>query len=392
MSKNPHILLLLEASREYGRALLRGIARYSSLYGPWTMEREIPFYLTRQEGGNKVKKPCKWLADGIITRDSREIRALLSIPVPVIYASYLDENTPNISRILTADEEIAKLGAMHFLQRGFRTFGYIGYDNMYWSRNRGKYFCQEIQRHHYQVYCFQQSDKKADRQWAQEQFLLADWLSSLPKPCAVFCCNDDRAEQVLAACRFVGLQVPENIAVLGVDNDDIICSLANPPISSIALNIENAGFRAAQLLDQMMSGKQTESQTIIVEPRTVVTRQSSDVSAIEDKDVAEAVSYIRHHCNEPIQVSDVLRAVSISRRSIYDKFKRELQCSIYAFIKNRRIEQIGRLLSETDIPVSQIALKMGFHSADHIAQYFRSQKGMNPLDYRKQFSVNTSNP
>ncbi len=392
MSKNPHILLFLEASREYGRGLLRGIAKYSSLYGPWTMERETPFYLTLQEGGQKARKPTKWLADGIITRDSRDIRKMLTIPVPIIYASYLDEDAKKISRIMTADQSIAQLGAAHFLQRGFRNFAYVGYDDMYWSRNRGSFFCQEIQRHHYEVQNFQQSAKKVDRQWAQEQFLLADWLSSLPKPCAVFCCNDDRAEQVLAACRNADLRVPENIAVLGVDNDDVICSLADPPLSSIALNIENAGFQAAQLLDQMMSGKQTESCTIHVEPRTVVTRQSSDVSAIEDEDVAEAVSYIRRHCNEPIQVSDVLQAVSVSRRSLYDKFKRELHCSIYTFIKNRRIEQIGRLLSETDMPVSQIALELGFTSADHIAQYFRSQKGINPLDYRKQFSVNSQNP
>ncbi|MBN1805529.1 MAG: DNA-binding transcriptional regulator [Sedimentisphaerales bacterium] len=387
---NPRVLLLLEASREYGRGLLRGIAKYSSLYGQWTMEREIPFYLNRDEPGQKVRSPSKWLADGIIARDSREIRRVLaaSVPIPVIFASYLDEKVQNISRLLTDDRAIATKGALHFLERGFRSFGYTGYDNMYWSRNRGVYFREEIERHGFQMHGFKQSSKKADRRWAQEQFLLADWLKALRKPCAIFCCNDDRAQQVLEACRLAALRVPENVAVLGVDNDDIICNLADPPLSSIALNLENAGFQAAQLLDHMMSGKQTESQTIVVEPRTVVTRQSSDISAIEDEDVAEAVSYIRRHCNETIQVGDVLQAVSVSRRSLYDKFKRELQCGIYTFIKNRRIEQIERLLAETDTPIFKIALELGFTSADHIAQYFRSAKGINPLQFRKQFGMN----
>lgn len=390
MSPNPHIILFLEPSREYGRGLLRGIARYSSLYGPWTMEREIPFYLTRQEGGQKAGIPPKWLADGIITRDNRDIREVLTIEVPIIYASYLDEHAEDLSRILTDDQAIARLGATHFLQRGFRTFGYVGYDDMYWSRNRGTFFCQEIQRHDYQAHCFHQSAKKANRQWVREQYSLADWLSLLPKPCAVFCCNDDRAEQVLAACRLANLRVPENVAVLGVDNDDLICSLADPPLSSVALNLENAGFRAAQLLDRQMSGKDTTPETITVEPCYVAIRQSSDISAIQDEDVAQAVSFIRRHCIKPIQVDDVLEAVAVSRRTLYEKFKQELKCGIYTFIKKRRIEQIERLLVETSIPVSQIARELGFSSADHIAQYFRSEKEMNPLEFRKKYGFTVS--
>lgn len=385
MKRNPSVLVLLEASREYGRGLMRGIAKYSSLYGPWTMEREMPFYLARQEGRQIAKNPSKWLADGVITRDTKVARQLLNSLTPIIFASFLKEEAGGISRLLTDDKAIGKMASQHFLERGFRSFGYLGYEKMYWSYNRGVYFSEEINQHGFEVNWFKQASIKADRQWIKEQFLVADWLKSLEKPCAVFCCNDDRAQQLVTACRHAVLEVPENIAVLGVDNDDIICSLADPPISSIALNLENAGFQAAQLLDQFMSGKQTKPQTITINPLYVVTRHSSDISAIEDADVAEAVSYIRRHCNEPIQVSDVLEAVSVSRRSLYDKFKRELQCSIYAFIKQRRVEQIERLLVETDISVSQIAIQLGFTSADHIAQYFRSQKNINPLEFRKQF-------
>ena len=298
MTKNPRVLLLLETSREYGRGLLRGIAKYSSLHGPWTMEREIPFYLDKTMVSQKFKDPSKWLADGIITRDNKRVRRILMETIPAIFATYLDEKATGISRLITDDRLIGMMGAHHFLERGFRSFGYVGYDAMYWSRNRCNFFCDEIMQRGFEVKCFKQLTKKKDQEWQLEQFVLADWLKTLEKPCAVFCCNDDRAQQILTACRIAELNVPENIAVLGVDNDDIICTMANPPLSSIQLNLENAGFQAAQLLDHMMSGKAMQSQTIIIEPRFVVARQSSDISAIQDEDVAEAVSFIRRNCKK----------------------------------------------------------------------------------------------
>lgn len=390
MHRNPRVLLLLEASREYGRGLLRGIAKYSSLHGPWTMERETPFYLSRLEGAHNSKDPSKWLADGIISRDNKRIRGVRNMPIPTIFANYLTEHANRISCIMTNDQSIGNLAARHFVERGFRSFAYAGFKDMYWSENRGKCFFDEVRRHGFEACCFEQSPKKNDRQWTQEQFVLADWLKQLRKPCAVFCCNDDRAQQVVEACRLAELKVPENIAVLGVDNDDMICTLSNPPLSSIALNLENAGFEAAQLLDAMMSGKPTEPRLIIVQPQYVVIRQSTDISAIEDDDVAEAVSFIRRNCMRPIQVEDVLKVVTISRRALYDKFKRDLKCGISNFIKHRRIEHIERLLVETETPISQIAMMLGFNSADHIAQYFRSEKGINPLEFRKQFGLKAS--
>lgn len=385
MQKNPYVLILLEASREYGRGLMRGIANYSSLHGPWIIEREIPFYLTRGHDFQHIKGPSKWLVDGVIARDTKYVRKLQSTLTPVVFASFLTKESGLVSCLLSNDKAVGKMGAQHFLERGFSFFAYVGYDEMFWSINRGTSFCKEIRRHNFEVQCFKQASKKADREWINEQFLLSDWLKSLPKPCAVFCCNDDRAQQVAMACRYVDLKVPENIAILGVDNDEIICTLTNPPISSIALNLENAGFQAAQLLERMMSGKMTENQTIIVNPLYVVTRQSSDILAIKDQVVADAVSYIRRHCKEPIQVTDVLQAVSVSKRCLYDKFKRELQCGIYSYIKNQRIKQIERLLIETDMSVSRIAIELGFTSADHIAQYFRSQRDFNPLEFRQRY-------
>ncbi|AQT69090.1 Xylose operon regulatory protein [Anaerohalosphaera lusitana] len=384
MQSYPYVLVLLESSREYGCGLLRGIATYSSLYGPWNLEREIPFYLAN-ENSSEDNDPCRWVADGIITRDTTRARQLNRSLTPVIFASYMEEHTESAARLMTNDQSVGKMGAKHFLERGFRSFGYVGYKNMFWSTKRGVSFCEELQRNGFAAECYSQSAKDSGSDMLKEQLVLADWLKSLEKPCGVFCCNDDQAQQVVRASRHADLRIPEDIGVLGVDNDEIICTLANPSISSIALNLEAAGFQAAQLLDQMMSGEQVPPETIRVEPSYVVTRQSSDISAIQDADVAAAVSFIRRNCRKPIQVDDVLQAVSVSRRCLYEKFKRELKCGVYAFIKKKRVEQIERRLIETDMSICQIALEFGFTSTDYIAQYFRSQKGVNPLEFRKQF-------
>jgi LacI family transcriptional regulator len=187
---------------------------------------------------------------------------------------------------------------------------------------------------------------------------------------------------VLTACRHAGLSVPEEVAIIGVDDDEFICTLTHPPLSSVNLSTEIAGYEAASVLDRMMRGKKYTNKIIPIQVSNIVTRQSSDILAINDPIVAQAVKFIREHVREPVQIDDVLRHVMISRRSLYDKFKRSMNCSVHGYIKKNRIEHIERLLLETEMTISQIAYHMGFSSDDHIATYFRSVKGMNPYAFR----------
>jgi LacI family transcriptional regulator len=198
-------------------------------------------------------------------------------------------------------------------------------------------------------------------------------------------CNDDRARQVMEACKIAGLHVPEEVAIIGVDNDDLVCNLSHPPLSSIALNFERSGYEAAELLDKLMTGEKMADQRIVVRPTHIVTRQSTDILAIEDREVAKAVRFIRQHSKEPIQVSDVVDAVLVSRRSLYHQFRRVLGRSPNEEIRRTRVEQIVRMLVETNLPVSKIAFALGYSSVAHIARYFRQEKGMNLQSYRKLY-------
>ena len=219
-----------------------------------------------------------------------------------------------------------------------------------------------------------------------EQGLIADWLKSLPKPVGLMVCNDDRGRQITETCNAVGLNVPDEISVVGVDNDNLVCELSSPPLSSIALSVERAGYEAAELLDKLMAGKKKKTtRTITVSPTHIVTRQSTNILAIEDHEVVQAVRFIRKHPKEPIQVGDVVNVVTLSRRVLERRFRKALGRSVHDEIRRVRIEQVARMLMETNLSVSQIALDLGYPGVDHIARYFQREKGMSPLAYRKQY-------
>ena len=211
---------------------------------------------------------------------------------------------------------------------------------------------------------------------------MARWLSRLPKPVGLFACNDDRGRQVLEACLAAAVAVPDEVAVVGMDNGDLLCELCDPPLSSVALNTERGGFEAAGLLDRLMAGIDRGPRAIVVEPLRVVTRKSSDVLAVEDRMVAEALRFIRAHAAEPFRVGDLLKAVPISRRALEQRFRRAVGRSLNEEIRNTHYRRAAQLLLETDYPVSKVAELAGFNSASYMGQVFRDKTGKTPARYR----------
>ena len=199
-------------------------------------------------------------------------------------------------------------------------------------------------------------------------------------------CNDDRGQHITEACAIAKIEIPYEVAIIGVDNDDQVCDISHPPLSSVALDVEKAGFRAAGLLDKIMAGKKMTPQTVVVNPGRVVTRQSTSFVAVDDKIVSQALNFIHQNAKRPIQVDDVIKALNVSRRSLHDKFIKALGRTIYDEIKRVRIDLISQMLLETDLSVSEIAFGLGYDSANHIARYFRQKMGISPLDYRNRHS------
>jgi len=389
MRKTPKVLLAIETSRSYGRGLLRGIFQYSRIHGPWMFLRNPYFY--RDDILTSSALPSSTLLyirnteiDGVIMRDEQKLNEIRALDLPVIIASYMTEK-PGLSCIQTDDIAIGTLAAEHLLECGFRHFAYCGLKGMYWSDMRCKGFRTAIEKAGYEVIQYKPPRLKRDRTWPREQHYLAEWLKHLPHPAGILACNDERARDVIESCTLTGLRVPEDIAVIGVDNDEFVCELAHVPISSVALNVQHAGYEAAELLDNMMKKPGNTISKIAVRPNRIVVRHSTDILAIEDRHVAEAIKFIRQHVREPIQVTDVADATSLSRRALYEKFQHTLGCSVHQYIKRLRVEEIARLLCESDMSISKIAYMMGFTDVDHIAQYFKKHKGVTPSTYRRQF-------
>jgi len=378
---------MIESSRTYGRELVRGIMRYSRMHGPWVFPwvfyRQDLFYIARGSERAELEHLRKWGPDGIIARDSRDIVELASWNIPLFVAVAMEPPDAHCNNIISDNQAISKMAAEHLLERGFRHFGYCGFDDMFWSVQRGESFRARISEAGFQVSIYKQPKSRAARTWYREEAVLAEWLKGLPKPVGLMTCNDDRGQHVTEACANANLDVPYEVAVIGVDNDDQVCDISNPPLSSVALDVDKAGFQASELLDRMMAGQKLPPQTVIVHPSRVVTRQSTNILAVEDKLVSQALNFIHQNAKRLIQVDDVIKAISVSRRYLHDKFMKTLRRSVYDEIKRVRIDLISRMLLETDISISDIALNLGYDNTNHFARYFKHKIGISPLEYRK---------
>jgi LacI family transcriptional regulator len=381
----PKIALLVETSLGWGRDFLMGVTRYSRLRGPWS------FHIT--PGGLKqvVPKMKQWGGNGIIARitDQPTAKAILDIGLPTVAIGLTDQqkNPRNplskLPEVSSDPEEVSRLAADHLMERRLLRFAYVGAcDDRRWSGERQHTFRNYLSKHKFEPYVYEPPKLRRDRVWEVEQDFLAQWMTTLPRPIGVFACDDDRGREVLAACKLAGLRVPEDVAVIGVDNDEIFCELADPPLSSVALNAETAGYRAAALLDEMMRGRVCSGQHIVVETMGVVTRRSTDIIAVDDKDIAIALRFIRRQHGCDISVDLVAAEVAMSRRSLEKRFRDVIGRTILEEIQLTRMERAKRLLMETTYPVSKVAELAGFGSTGYFIQFFQKHVGKTPRKFR----------
>ena len=205
----------------------------------------------------------------------------------------------------------------------------------------------------------------------------------MPKPIGIFACNDDRGQLILEVCKMINLKVPEDVSVIGVDNDPMICDIGDPPLTSIALNVEPAGYEAAKLMDDLIKNTKTSGNQILVSPSHIVQRQSSDILAVNDPEVAKAMHFIKKSAKNKLLVKDVVKITGLSRRTLERRFKKTIHRSIYSEIQRVRIELISELLIETDLPIYQITSRFNFTDIEHISRYFKIEKGIGLREFRK---------
>lgn len=370
----PKVALLIETSNAYARGLLQGVVTYIREHEPWS------FYLMEQGRGDD---PPSWLThwdgDGVIARiESKSIaKVIMNSKLPTVDLS-AGRHIPTIPWVETDDREIAQLAANHFLERGFKHFAYCGDDRFNWSRWRGDHFGTLLKYAGHQCHTFVSPHRQSDTQIRA----IEDWLRQLPKPVGVFACYDIRGQQVLDACRNAGLAVPDEIAVLGVDNDELLCELSSPHLSSVVPDTHRAGYEAAALLARMMKGECLAVVEVRIAPIGVHRRQSTDVLATDDPHVVRAVRFIRDHACEPIKVKDLLRAVPLSRKVLETRFKKLLNHTLHDEIVRVRVDRVKQLLVNTDLTLADIASRTGFEHSEYLSVIFKRETGFTPAVYR----------
>ena len=398
MVRVPKVALLLETSTEYGRGLLRGVVRYARLHGPWSV------YMSPGHLEQVLPKAKSWGGDGIIARiQSPQMAKLIRATGLPVVASSLRELTwdrppGDFCEIRTDSPGIAHMAAQHLMEQGLRHFAFCGFGACQWSCHREQAFAQRLaeagfvchKRHIQFANWLQRPD------WIQtfehERPIIERWLESLPRPVGVMACNDACGREVLQACATAGLHVPDDIAVVGVDNDELLCELSEPPLSSVALNLDQAGYEAATLLDAMMSGRLRPRETVLVRPVTVVVRRSSEVIAQDDPLVVGALRFIKDHTGQSIGVPDVMGELPVSRRTMERRFAHAIKRSILSEITRCHLDRAKRLLVDTDLPLHLVAASSGFPSIKTFNRTFRRVEGRTATAFRCQEKAEHATP
>ncbi len=377
----PQVALLIDTATDWGRRMIRGIAQYAQQQGGWDL------WLEQRCQFAPGRLPPGWRGDGIIARVAdlamaRHLKRAHGLVVNVSTARVPGVSFPTVTADLHA---AAKLAIGHLLDQGFRHFAYYAPMNLSFVEDHHHSFVETLAELGYSCALLHSPSAKRPRQgWQRQQKKLERWIRDLPKPVAVLTWTGRRGREVIYACRALGLSVPEQVAVLGADDDSLLCETCNPPLSALALTSEQIGFEAAALLDRMLHGAKPPAKPVLIEPTRVIVRQSTDTLAIDDEDVARAIAFIRAHTSQPIQVCDILRAVPVSRRSLDRRFQQVLGRTPADEIRRVHLERAKQLLADTDLPVPKVAAASGFRSREYLARAFKRATGLSPRQYRNR--------
>lgn len=384
-SDKPLVALLIESSRSYGREICLGVAEYARQHGEWNFVIQEHDLRTGVPGWLE-----KWKGDGILCRifDEKLAKALAKTPCPVI-DTYGQIRNPAIPFLDSDATAIAEMAARFFIDAAFEHFAFCGFPGLWFSDDRSAAFQKVMKRYGAQVEIYTPPVSWISVDVAERESLhpdgsdeLAQWVSSLPSGTAILACNDIRAQQLIRVAARCSRRIPEDLAVMGVDDDEMICELTNPRLTSIRPDARTLGYTAAHWLHLAMQGRELPYHELLVPPLRINERASTDIIASEDELFVSAVRYIRNHVQEGIDVGKVVEHTKRSRSSLESRFKKYLGRSIKDEITRARIARATILLRETTMTLQEIAESCGFATASHFSRIFKQVEGATPGSLR----------
>ncbi len=388
--KNPlKIALCIEQTSNHTRGIARGVSLYAQTHGPWIFS-----IIEEKPSGGFIAPPLKrskgFDSDGIIayTQEIAVLDELLQFGIPVVNTTQTTVSDLKVPSVSSDDRALGCLVADYFIARGFGKFAFCGSVSCSpCSFLRGAGFKEELEAKGFSASFFSGVGDPPFRKidWNRGREKVAQWIKSMDKPLALFADNDSCGRVLSDICRELDLHVPEEVAIVGANNDELICEFSNPHLSSVALAKEQVGFEAAELIEQLIKKKPPPARPILVPPLGITTRRSSEIFAVEDPHMAKALNFIYTYAGEAIGVEDILKELPLCRRTLEIRFRNAIGRSPYEEIRRAHVERAKKLLVETNLPLDRIAEASGFSEAKHFYLNFRKETELSPTQFRKKF-------
>ncbi|MEX0652588.1 MAG: substrate-binding domain-containing protein [Phycisphaeraceae bacterium] len=373
-----HIYLSLQGFAGFGDGVRAGIARFALSHPGWSFE------------GTSAMSPAPDLArqgdiDGFLgaLTDPGLLRALVRQRRPAVQLFH-HEVRPSVPAVYSDDEAIGRLAAEHLLEAGFRHVAFLGQSDRPFSNARARGATTRFAEAGVEAQVVTNNSVLHGRDWKLLPRMLAAWLSGMPTPLGLIAAEDNLAHLALQAALAVGRRVPDDVAIVGINDALLTCAFANPPLTSVTPDWHRIGYEGAALLGRLMDGESWPDEPLLIPPVGISVRASSDVLAIDDAEVAAALAYIRTHAEQPLNVADVVQAVPAARRSLERKFRQYLGRSPWQEIRRSQIAHVKQLLIGTDWSMPRIAAASAFRDARDLSTQFRKHAGETPTGFRRR--------
>lgn len=379
------LLFITDFTEQFPYRLLQGVLHYAAETEQWVVCKMPPDYKRKLGMKGVLRYAKRWRADVVIGQfePDDDVRLLRDNGIVTIAQDYISK-FPGIPNITADYDKTGEMAASRFLARGFQNFAFFGLNGVCWSDERCEGFRKRIEKAGFADHFTKYDKQRIDNLWSYEPDELIEWLRELPKPVAILACDDNQANILLQACNLCGVKIPSEVAIIGVDNDEVLCNMSAPTLSSINIDIERGGYETAAMADRMKKDPSYAGEDIVLRPMNIVSRMSSNIFATRDSAILTALQFIGANIDHKITVKDVLEQVPLSRRLLEQRFLKETGTTLYQYITVLRMDRFAQLLLESNDSISNIAARMEEDDTKSISRRFLAVKGCTPSEFRKR--------
>ena len=378
------LLIISDFTESFSHKLLAGIVDYSRRKEQWIVRRMPPSYKAQIGIQGLLRLSKEWDIDAILGQfEPTDDLSILTNNGIVVVAQDFKQRFTTVPNVTGDYIGTGKMAARFFIDRGFKNFGFFGFNDVCWSDERCDGFRREVEAAGFGSSFYAYRMQEIDMVWYYQRNRLREWLQSIPKPIAIMACDDNQGENLIEACHSIGVKIPSEVSVMGVDNDETLCSLGSTTLSSIQVDIEEGGRQTAALLERLVTDPAAPAEDVVLQPMKIVNRMSTAAFATQDQQILRAILFIHRNVRKKISVADVTAEAALSRRLLERRFKDVTGKTLYEYITELKLKDFAEQLVETDEQVMTIALSMGENDTKSISRRFKQLYGCTPLQWRE---------